>query len=193
MGRRRLSEDERALWRDVTRSAAPLRKSAPKESEERGPDAGEPAERRGAAAPPPALKAREGGAAAGRPAPTPPPLASLGRRLKKKVARGAHAIDGRLDLHGLTQAQARDALLRFVRTAQARGDKLVLVITGKGGVGAEDLYAERGVLRRQVPHWLRLAEFRKLIVGFETAGPAHGGEGALYVRLRKAHRNPLAC
>lgn len=189
MGRRRLSEDERALWRDVTRSIAPLRKSARKELEERGPKTGEPSERQGAAASPAALKGRDGNAAPVRHAPTPPPLASLERRLKKKVARGAHPIDSRLDLHGMTQAQARDALLRFVRTAQARGDKLVLVITGKGGMDTQDLHAERGVLRRQVPHWLRLAEFRKLVIGFETAGPAHGGEGALYVRLRKLPRN----
>jgi DNA-nicking Smr family endonuclease len=59
----------------------------------------------------------------------------------------------------------------------------VLVITGKGKVGAE---SERGVLRRQVPQWLNLPEFRSLVVGFEEAHVGHGGEGALYVRVRRA-------
>jgi DNA-nicking Smr family endonuclease len=59
----------------------------------------------------------------------------------------------------------------------------VLVITGKGKMGAE---SERGVLRRQVPQWLSLPEFRSLVVGFEEAHIGHGGEGALYVRVRRA-------
>jgi DNA-nicking Smr family endonuclease len=59
----------------------------------------------------------------------------------------------------------------------------VLIITGKGKIGAE---SERGVLRRQVPQWLGLPEFRSLVVGFEEAHIGHGGEGALYVRVRRA-------
>jgi len=59
----------------------------------------------------------------------------------------------------------------------------VLIITGKGKMGSE---SERGVLRRQVPHWLSLPEFRTLVVGFEEAGIGHGGEGALYVRVRRS-------
>ena len=112
-----------------------------------------------------------------------PPLAPLGRRLKQRIARGNRAIDGRLDLHGMTQSAAHGALLRFLHEAQARGGRIVLVITGKGG---GDPTGERGVLKRQVPLWLRLPEFRSLIVGFESAGIGHGGEGALYVSLRKA-------
>jgi DNA-nicking Smr family endonuclease len=96
------------------------------------------------------------------------------------VARGAQAIDGRLDLHGMTQAKAHDALIGFLRAGQARGAGLVLVITGKG-----DPSGERGVLKRQVPMWLRTPELRTMIVGFEAAGVGHGGEGALYVRLRR--------
>jgi DNA-nicking Smr family endonuclease len=112
----------------------------------------------------------------------PPPLAPLGRRLKQRVARGKQAIDARLDLHGLTQSEAHAVLLRFLRNAQARDARLVLVITGKGVRGD----GERGVLKRQVPHWLGLPEFRSLIVGFEDAHVAHGGEGALYLRVRRA-------
>ncbi len=99
--------------------------------------------------------------------------------MKRGVARGKEPIDARLDLHGLTQSEAHAALLRFLRNAHARDARLVLVITGKGRGG------EPGVLRRQVPHWLGLPEFRALVVGFEDAHIAHGGEGALYVRVRR--------
>jgi DNA-nicking Smr family endonuclease len=100
--------------------------------------------------------------------------------MKRGVVRGKQAIDARLDLHGLTQSEAHGALLRFLHNAQARDARLVLVITGKGRGG------EPGVLRRQVPQWLGLPELRSLVVGFEDAGARHGGEGALYVRLRRA-------
>ena len=113
--------------------------------------------------------------------PPPPPLSPLGRRLRARVARGKEAIDARLDLHGKTQSEAHAALLHFLRSAGARGARLVLVITGKGQRSA----GEGGVLRRQVPHWLRLPEFRVFVIGFEDAHIAHGGEGALYVRLRR--------
>src|ERR1035441_2347953 len=98
---------------------------------------------------------------------------SLATRWKSK-------LNARLDLHGLTQAQAHGALLRFMHNAHARDARLVLVITGKGRG------AEPGVLRRQVPQWLGLPEFRAMVIGFEDAGARHGGEGALYVRLRRA-------
>jgi DNA-nicking Smr family endonuclease len=101
-------------------------------------------------------------------------LVSLSRREKAAVARGKVEIDARLDLHGHTQAEAHRELLAFLRTSAARNKRLVLVITGKSGV-----------LRQQVPLWLALADFRELIVGFETAAIRHGAEGALYVRLRR--------
>ena len=116
-----------------------------------------------------------------------PPLAPLGRRLKQRVARGREPIDARLDLHGLTQTEAHAALLRFLRGAQADGARIALIVTGKGNRrGEHDTGAERGVLRRQVPLWLSLPEFRPFVVGFEDAHVGHGGEGALYVRLRRA-------
>ena len=73
-------------------------------------------------------------------------------------------------------------LVRFLRRAQSDGAKFVLVITGKGARSSDP---DRGVLRRQVPLWLGLPEFRDTVVGFEEAHTAHGGEGALYVRLRR--------
>jgi DNA-nicking Smr family endonuclease len=100
--------------------------------------------------------------------------------MRQRVARGREPIDARMDLHGLTQAEAHAALARFLRSASARGARLVLVITGKG-----ERDGKRGVLRRQVPHWLALPEFREWVIGFEDAHMAHGGEGALYVRLRR--------
>jgi DNA-nicking Smr family endonuclease len=99
--------------------------------------------------------------------------------MKQRVARGKEAIDARLDLHGYTQDEAHSALLRFLRSANARDARLVLVITGKGRGG------EIGVLRRQVPNWLALPEFRALVIGYEDAAITHGGEGALYVRVRR--------
>jgi DNA-nicking Smr family endonuclease len=182
-GRRALSGDERELWHIVTRSIAPLRGRTRKEA------TAIPAEDPVPVAPPTAkVKAKTVGAppapcvAVAKPS---PPLAPLDRRLTRRVARGNAALDARLDLHGMTQEQAHYALLRFIRSAQADGAKVVLVITGKGLRGRSDGGGERGVLRRLVPHWLGLAEFRTYIVGFEAAHVTHGGEGALYVRLRR--------
>jgi DNA-nicking Smr family endonuclease len=179
MSRRRLSDDERVLWKGVTRSIAPLRKLSAVE-----PESAEPA----TAPSPPKPRARSTPAIAAPVAPpmrvAPPPLAPLTRRTKKRIARGNHAIDGRLDLHGMTQAEAHDALFGFLRAKQARGAKVVLVITGKGARG-DDGGGGRGVLKRMVPMWLGMSEFRGLIIGFESAAIGHGGEGALYVSLRK--------
>jgi DNA-nicking Smr family endonuclease len=116
--------------------------------------------------------------------PAPPPLAQLGRRERSHLSRGRKEIEARLDLHGMTQTRAHRALSGFLQRAHIEGLTFVLVITGKGRtVGAE---SERGVLRRQVPLWLNLPEFRSLVVGFEEAHIGHGGEGALYVRIRRS-------
>ena len=112
-----------------------------------------------------------------------PPLAPLGRRERSQLSRGRKEIDARLDLHGMTQTRAHRALSGFLQQAHSNGLTFVLVITGKGKIGAE---SERGVLRRQVPQWLSLPEFRSLVVGFEEAHVGHGGEGALYVRIRRS-------
>jgi len=170
--RRVLSYDERVLWTMVTQSIDPLHGAALPEIDETPP-----------AEPVKPLRAKSVSIAAPSlpPAATPPPLTPLGRRARQRVARGRDAIDARFDLHGLTQAEAHAALTRFLRSASARGARLVLVITGKGRAGD----SERGVLRRQVPHWLALPELRELVIGFEEAHLAHGGEGALYVRLRR--------
>ena len=190
-GRRPLTEDEERLWAAVARSVRPLRakptmkpdhqalRRAARESRcRRKPQSAKPnagqAERRQAT---PSTR-RNPFAHKAKP---PSPASTLARRERQQLARGRAEIGGRIDLHGLTQAEAHDALLRFLRRAQAEGAKFVLVITGKGGPGGD-----RGVLRRQVPLWLALPEMRACVLGFDVAHVGHGGEGALYVRLRKA-------
>jgi DNA-nicking Smr family endonuclease len=180
--RRALSEEERALWESVARQIKPLRKTSRAKSVASAV----------ASEPPPTVKA----AATPRPvhpvqAPKPskpagPPLAPLGRRERAKLSRGRNEIDARLDLHGMTQVRAHRALFEFLQHAHHDGLTFVLVITGKGKAGAAE--SERGVLRRQVPHWLSLPEFRSLVVGFEEAHIGHGGEGALYVRIRRGRK-----
>ncbi len=190
--RRRLSEDEHVLWRGVTRSVAPL-KRGPRAflaaildgASERMPKPVAPKRSR------PAPAAKTGGSpsvsagAKPHPADRSTPFQVFDRRHKRRLARGVQPIADRIDLHGYTQTQAHGALLAFLAGAQANGAKTVLVITGKGG-GPDGLAGERGVLRRQVPHWLVLPAFRAYVAGVEEAHFAHGGPGALYVRVRRA-------
>ncbi len=174
---RRLSDEEIALWTEVARSVSRRRgASLPAPAKPVQPQAPSPPQ--ASAAPQP-----EGKPARGRPL----PLAPIERRLKRELARGRGAIDGALDLHGMNQSEAHQALRGFLRYSQARGAKLVIVVTGKGGPLGEPLFGdERGVLRRLTPHWLREPDLRSIVLGFEEAGRAHGGSGALYVRLRRA-------
>ncbi len=184
--RRPLAAEEKALWEHVTRSIDRLR-PAPKLAAPPVPSAPEPAE----APPPPPSPRKVSAAQPPRPS-TPParppltPLAPLEPKMRRRLTRGAE-VDARLDLHGLTQAAAHGRLISFLRGAQGSGHSLVLVITGKGDASA-GFHAEggRGVLRRLVPQWLAAPELRAVVVGFETAARGHGGEGALYVRVRRS-------
>jgi DNA-nicking Smr family endonuclease len=178
--RRALSEEERALWESVAKQTKPLRKK-PRAAKAPAavPDPVSPVAAKQAEPPPLHRTLR-----APKPAPpAAPPLAPLGRRERSQLSRGRKEIDARLDLHGMTQIRAHRALSGFLQRAHHDGLTFVLVITGKGKMGAD---SERGVLRRQVPLWLNLPEFRTLVVGFEEAHIGHGGEGALYVRIRRA-------
>jgi DNA-nicking Smr family endonuclease len=182
--RRALSEDERVLWESVAKQTKPLRKK-PRAVKAQAP----PSIEEKVAAPPaagPKHLAVTKPAKILRPAPPVPPLAPLGRRERSQLSRGRKDIDARLDLHGMTQTRAHHALFAFLQRANSDGLTFVLVITGKGRVSAAE--SERGVLRRQVPQWLSLPEFRALVVGFEEAHIGHGGEGALYVRVRRRAR-----
>lgn len=173
-----LSEADIALWRQVARSVTPLPGRAPIEPEPVAPPAPPAATETAARAISVALTM-----AATKPAP--PPLAPLERRLRTQLRRGQQSVESKIDLHGMRQDEAHSALNGFLRREQKRGTKLVLVVTGKGGVGASLFGDERGVLRRMVPHWLGLPELRALVVGFEEAEQRHGGSGALYIRLRR--------
>jgi DNA-nicking Smr family endonuclease len=178
--KRGLSEEERALWESVAKQIKPLRKRHRSLKPSMAPV--EPASHatpKAAASPKHVAPVR----IVAPPKPSPPPLAPIGRRERSHLSRGRKEIDARLDLHGMTQMRAHRALFGFLQRAHHDGLTFVLVITGKGKVGAE---SERGVLRRQVPQWLGLPEFRALVVGFEEAHIGHGGEGALYVRVRRA-------
>ncbi len=180
---RRLSDEEIALWTEVARGVARRRGAtlpAPPKSA-----AGDPAPvpSQIAAEAPPSRQAK----------PSAPPLAPIERRLKRELGRGRGAIDAALDLHGLTQAEAHQALRGFLRRSQSRGARLVIIVTGKGGPLDEPApwTQERGVLRRLTPHWLREPDLRAVVLGFEEAGRAHGGSGALYVRLRRLKAAPV--
>jgi len=189
--RRRLTQDEHKLWSGITRSIAPL-KRRPSELHRHdtipapaGRVSSSPARQRAEPVPlrHPAAKS------ATKPVSKPAlPVIGLDRRQKQRLARGAEAIDARIDLHGRTQSEAHAALLGFLRRVQAEGARFVLVITGKGGAFGPGSSGERGILRRQVPLWLRLPEFRLLVLAVEDAHAAHGGAGALYVRVRRQPR-----
>ncbi|MEA2882803.1 MAG: hypothetical protein QOH32_2059 [Bradyrhizobium sp.] len=176
--RRALSEEERALWESVAKQIKPLRKKPRlKMSDPAAIEESSVATR-------PASKSLPAAAVAKRLTPArPPPLAPLGRRERSQLSRGRKDIEARLDLHGMTQSRAHRALQSFLQRASSDGLTFVLVITGKGTAASD---SGRGVLRRQVPEWLNLPEFRALVVGFEQAHIGHGGEGALYVRVRRA-------
>lgn len=102
----------------------------------------------------------------------------LDRRSRERMRRGQVDIGARIDLHGMTQAEAHRALGGFLFDAQTSGQKAVLVITGKGKMG-------EGILRDAVPRWLNEPDNRRMIRAFSYAAPKDGGEGALYVLLKR--------
>ena len=98
----------------------------------------------------------------------------------ERFRRGKTPIEGKIDLHGRTQAQAHDDLHDFVARAHAAGKRMVLVITGKGMTASKS-----GVLKENVPRWLNEPGLRRHVLAFDYAEPQHGGEGALYVLLKR--------
>lgn len=110
------------------------------------------------------------------------------RNTMTRLKEGKTPIDGVIDLHGFNQGQARQQLIQFIRSAHASGYRCVRVITGKGNTGrtSEDwLEREPGVLKRKVPDWLYEPELGSLVLQAVPAQPKHGGDGALYVLLRR--------
>lgn len=188
---RKPSREERALWRAAMKDARTLRRRPPGAGEA-GAEREEAPE---AAAPPSAKRA----ATSGPPVPAPPlrdlalgEAAGLDKRSWLRLKRGQYPIEAKLDLHGLTQAQAHGTLARFLKASVERGRRCVLIVTGKG-LGSRDAPAGgEGVLRRAVPRWLNGPELRPLVVALAEARPEHGGAGALYVLLKRRRAGPAA-
>lgn len=182
------------LWTEVVRTVAPLRPQKPILSFGDGPlPIPDPKP-----LPPQPLKK------AGKPVTHPtspsysPPVSSKrtepGRviepKLRRKVVNGRIEIDGTIDLHGMRQDEARAALGRFIYARVGRGDRTILVITGKGLKKIDETtIIERGVLRSMLPIWLSEPQLAPMIAGWGVSAQGHGGEGAYYVRLRRSDKS----
>lgn len=183
-GRKGLTEEDAILWHRVARTVKPMAGVVIPEPE---PEAPPQAVRPPQAAPRTPPKQPEKPFEPFLP-PYVPPVSTpvqrpqLDRPTHGKIAKGQLSIDARIDLHGMTQAEAHGVLLSFLHRAHASGLRHVLVITGKGR-------SSDGVLRRAVPGWLSTAPFRGLVSAHAVAARHHGGEGALYIRLRRTGRN----
>jgi DNA-nicking Smr family endonuclease len=184
MARRPISDEERALWQMIAKTATPLkrrRKSEPSPAPPALPEKPAPKTARPKAKP----------AAPKAPASVPSPPArphelahgvavGIDKRQAERFRRGKTPIEGRIDLHGRTQAQAHDDLHNFVARAHGAGKRMILVITGKGITASKS-----GVLKENVPRWLNEPSLRRHVLAFDYAEPQHGGEGALYVLLKR--------
>lgn len=195
-------EDDDALWRAFTRNIDPLN------LEGRVPEAQNPhledMLRRNRNAPPAPVPPGRPDTPRPQPIaprttrkaePPPPQTSQIDNRQVRRIGSGREGIDARIDLHGMRQTEAHNALRVFLFRSQAHGCRMVLVITGKGGAASpsgdrggpliHEGGADRGVLRRNVPLWLAEPDMRPIVVGYVPAHIRHGGDGALYVQLRR--------
>jgi DNA-nicking Smr family endonuclease len=189
--KRNLTEEDRDVWSRVAASARPLHPKAPKKAE----GAQKPPLKRSPATPIPEFTIGERAPALrSTVALVPSPADHLDRLplrmdqgAHKKMTRGKIAPEARIDLHGMTLAEAQPELRRFVLRAHASGLRLILVITGKGKRRDEPgpIPVRTGALRHQVPHWLHSPPLAPLVLQIATAHVRHGGEGAYYVYLRR--------
>jgi DNA-nicking Smr family endonuclease len=187
--RRQLSREEHELWGHVTKGVKRL-KPLPRKAIVSNTTVERPVEQSAPAHKPAKMKAASvHPAPAHKPPakPAPKPLVPLEPKTKRRLGRGQVDVAARIDLHGMRQHQAHDALLGFVANAYANDARVVLVITGKGKTASGSTSTERevGVLRRLAPHWLGEPSLRHMVLGYEPATLRHGGEGAFYVRIRK--------
>ncbi|MEI2299120.1 Smr/MutS family protein [Ensifer sp. MJa1] len=185
---KKLSAEDRILWGKVARSARPMPGRLGELEDLLALDEQPKAEDEARASPqqkqPPAAAEPQGIALTKKPgAKVHHPLE---RPVKRKLAKGHLTLEARLDLHGMIQSEAHGLLLQFLLRAHERGLRHVLVITGKGTSFGSD-----GALKRAVPLWFSLPEFRPLISSYEPAARNHGGEGALYVRLARLRGSAL--
>jgi len=178
----RLPAEDRGLWRRAVRDVAPLRvRAAPTRIaiEDRGgparplspPLVGERTEADETAV-------QSARFAISEPLPPLDRFAGIDRATAERLKRGRYPVEARLDLHGMTQAEAHRALSGFVAGSRAAGRRCLLVITGHGR-------ASGGVLKAAVPRWLAEPELRGHVLGLALARPQDGGSGALYLLLRR--------
>lgn len=195
--RRVLSEDEAELWARVASTTEPLDDRSERQVPKGDAETLRNAPKSSASKPlakstytSPAQKASANNNQSTSPQPD-----TFNRRESRKIRSGRTEIDARLDLHGMRQHEAHSALNAFLYRCYAAGHRYVLVITGKGGVrnseASENFFEERdrGVLKRQVPQWLDEPELRSMVVSYQPAHQHHGGEGAIYVRIRRADKS----
>ena len=178
-------EEDAALWDKIAGSASPLKGRPPRPPIDKGPAAPPKPKRQ---EPPQQQPVKPVPAATPKSAPA-ARAAPLDRQISRQLEKGRLEVEARLDLHGLRQRDAHAQLRQFLKNAQARGLRHVLVITGKGAdqTASASFYEEeeRGVLRSAVPHWLAEPDLASIVISFSPAPRRLGGEGALYVRLRK--------
>ena len=175
--RKKLNPEDRQLWARVARSVTPM--AGRRMSEDIDADLDFEKQMAEIAVRPVGAKMDPIRTPAAKPAGPRP--ASLERPTHRKISKGRVPIEATLDLHDLSQIEAHRFLLLFLQRAHADRLRHVLVITGKGTAPSS-----QGVLRRAVPMWLATAPFRPLVSGFHSAARHHGGEGALYIRLRRS-------
>lgn len=171
------------LWLEVSRTVSPLRPLRPLVNLEAEPlpIPATPASKRLRLLPVAPPYQSSGG-------PGKPPRAGIEPNLRQRLQRGREQIDGTIDLHGMRQVEAHAALTRFILARSSRGDRTLLVITGKGLKKLGDdaaVIVERGVLRAMLPVWLSEPNLAPLVAGWDSAAQGHGGDGAFYVRLRR--------
>ena len=176
-GKGKNAETDDALWARVTEGVTPLPGRKPGRSDplpEPKTLPKRPAPRAVPASPSEHIEPRQAELTHGK-------APGLDRKTQTNLRKGKVEIEGRIDLHGLTQAEAHRALIAFIQTSRDQGKRAVLVITGKGLRETGEI----GVLRRSVPGWLNAPPLKPLIRAFDYAARQHGGEGALYVLLRR--------
>lgn len=199
MRKRKLREEERELWDQVAKSATPLHRPNPISVENTAPAKPPQSMTRSKTPEAQSIPAFRVGQSAGGGdhghALAPSLSASLAaapvemdKKAFGRLKRGKLRPDARIDLHGMTLAQAHPALTGFVLRAHAEGKRLVLVITGKGKPSNDDGPIPRrlGVLRHEVPHWLRSGPLRNIVLQISESHIRHGGTGAYYVYLRRS-------
>jgi DNA-nicking Smr family endonuclease len=182
MAKRRVTPEELELWRHVAQTARPIKsKRRAVQPEDEGPSAPAAKAKIARQAAPAAPAAKPKSAAPAKPHELTHGLShGIDRRQAERFRKGKLPIEGKIDLHGRTQQDAHDDLLAFLKRAHAAGKRTVLVVTGKGMTTSKT-----GVLRQAVPRWLNEPAFRSLVLAFDYAEPQHGGEGALYLLLKR--------